>query len=171
VDLTLVTVTRGQRPEMIVEMYGSVAGQTVAPAAHLTVFDDGAGYAATVTRAVRMVETGWFCLVDDDDLLLPNHVELLAGNLSADVVWTWCEVRGRRWSPNEPYQPGVLQGRNYIPANHACSTDLFRFLDGYRDAEHPDHDFLARAEQSGATFLNVPTITWVYRFHGGNMSW
>jgi glycosyltransferase involved in cell wall biosynthesis len=171
VDLTLVTVTRGLRPDMIVEMHQSVAAQTVAPAAHVVVWDDGSGYAATVNRAVRMVKTGWFCLVDDDDLLLPNHVELLAANLTADVVWTWCEVQGRSWSPNAGYQPGVLQGRNYIPANHACRTDLFRMLCGYQPSEHPDHDFLARAETAGATFLNVPTVTWVYRFHGGNMSW
>lgn len=170
-DLSLVTVTRGIRPDMIVDMYRSVAEQTVQPAAHLTVVDDGSGYAATVTRAVEMVKTGWFCLVDDDDLLLPNHVELLASNLTADVVWTWCQVEGRSWSPNAPYQPGVLQSRNYIPANNACSTELFRSLGGYREAKHPDHDFLARAERSGATFLNLPTVTWVYRFHGGNMSW
>jgi hypothetical protein len=168
--LTLVTVTLPERKGMLGEMLASVAGQTVMPDAHVIVWDDGRGFVGTVNRAVGLVDTDYFCLVDDDDLLLPNHVETLKGNLQADVVWTWCEVRGRSWNPNSGYQPGVLQQQNYIPSNHACRTELFRRVGGYRHGQHPDHGFLARAEQAGATFLNVPTVTWVYRFHGGNMS-
>lgn len=170
-DLTLVTVTLPGRVGMLQEMLESVGGQSVLPAAHLVVWDDGRGFVDTVNRAVGMVDTGWFCLVDDDDLLLPGHVGTLAGNLSADVVWTWCEVRGRDWNPNQPYVKDRLQAFNYIPSNHAFRTDLFHLLGGYRRAEHPDHDLLARAEREGATFLNIPEVTWVYRFHGGNMSW
>jgi glycosyltransferase involved in cell wall biosynthesis len=155
---------------MLPEMQESVAAQTVLPAAHVVVWDDGAGFEATVNRAVSMVETDYYCLVDDDDLLLPNHVETLTSNLTADVVWTWCEVVGRDWNPNSGYTPGVLQERNYIPSNHAFRTALFRELGGYRLGRHPDHDFLKRAESSGANFLNVPKVTWVYRFHGENMS-
>ena len=35
---------------------------------------------------------------------------------------------------------------------------------------NPDWDFMKRAETHGAVFLTVPVITWVYRFHGSNMS-
>jgi glycosyltransferase involved in cell wall biosynthesis len=171
VDLTLVTVTQPKRRNLLPEMLATVAQQTVLPDAHLMVWDHGAGFEASVNRAVGMVETDYYCLVDDDDLLLPDHVETLKANLSADIVWTWTEVRGRNWNPNSLYQPGVLQQRNYIPSNHAFRTDLFRELGGYRKgAGHPDHDLLARAEAAGASFLNVPKVTWVYRFHGGNMS-
>jgi hypothetical protein len=170
VDLTLVTVTQPKRRVLLPEMQASVAAQTVLPAAHVVVWDFGAGFEATVNRAVGMVETDFYCLVDDDDLLLPHHVETLSGNLSADVVWTWCEVVGRDWNPNSGYLPGVLQERNYIPSNHAFRTSLFRELGGYREGRHPDHDFLRRAESAGAKFLNIPQVTWVYRFHGENMS-
>jgi len=171
VELTLVTVTQPKRRVLLPEMQASVAAQTVLPAAHVVVWDFGAGFEATVNRAVRMVETEFYCLVDDDDLLLPKHVETLMGNLSADVVWTWCQVVGRSWDPNSGYVPGLLQNRNYIPSNHAFRTSLFRELGGYRKvAGWADHDLLKRAEQAGATFLNVPKVTWTYRFHGGNMS-
>ena len=170
-ELTLVTVTQEKRRAMLPEMQQSVAAQTVLPAAHVIAWDHGAGFEATVNRGVSMVETDYFCLVDDDDLLKANHVETLMGNLSADVVWTWCEVVGRSWNPNSGYVPGLLQNQNYIPSNHAFRTSLFRELGGYRKcAGWADHDLLKRAEQSGATFLNVPEVTWTYRFHGGNMS-
>lgn len=169
-DLTLVTVTQEKRRGMLPEMVATVADQTVLPAAHVLVWDRGSGFVASVNRAVSMVDTGYFCLVDDDDLLMPDHVETLVGSLSADVVWTWCEVVGRSWNPNSGYMPGVLQTQNYIPSNHAFRTQLFHDLGGYRPAGHPDHDLLARAEAAGASFLNVPKVTWTYRFHGGNMS-
>lgn len=170
-DLTLVTVTQQHRLAMLQELQASIARQTVLPAAHLVVWDHGSGFVQTVNRAVALVDTGYFCLVDDDDLLLHDHVETLAENLTADIVWTWTTVEGRDWNPNRGYSAGLLQAYNYIPSNHAFSTDLFHDLGGYQHvAGHPDHDLLKRAETAGASFLNIPKVTWVYRFHGGNMS-
>lgn len=171
VNLTLVTATLPERANLLREMLQSVTEQTVAPACHIVVRDHGAGFVNTVNRAVAMVDTEFFCLVDDDDLLLPDHVGTLTDNLVTDIVWTWCEVRGRDWNPNQGYEAGVLQSRNYIPSNMAMRTSLWRGLGGYRDGvRHPDWDMLKRCESAGAEFVNVPEITWVYRFHGKNMS-
>jgi glycosyltransferase involved in cell wall biosynthesis len=156
---------------MLVEMLQSVAAQTRLPDAHVLLYDHGAGFVATINRAVSMVDTEYFCLVDDDDLLMPQHVETLEANLEADIVWTWCEVAGSEWNPNSGYLPGELEIRNYIPSNLAMRTQLFRDLEGYRNvAGHPDHDLLRRAEQAGASFYNVPQVTWTSRIHGDNMS-
>jgi hypothetical protein len=172
-NLTLVTATLPERAKMLNEMLETVSGQTVSPACHIVMRDYGAGFVETINRAVSMVDTEFFCLVDDDDLLFPNHVEKLSSKLEKpyDIVWTWCEVRGRDWSPNQGYQPGKLQTMNYIPSNMAMRTSLWRSLGGYREGKgHPDWDMLKRAESAEADFLNIPEITWVYRFHGGNMS-
>lgn len=171
--LTLVTVTLPQRSAMLAEQLGSVATQTCAPAAHIIVRDDGRGFVDTINRAVSMVDTQYFCLVDDDDLLLNNHVETLDDNLTAEVVWTWTEVVGRDWSPNTGYKPGALQTHNYIPSNHAMLKERFTAAGGYRHntSKPPDHDLLARLETAGATFRNIPTVTWIYRFHGDNMTY
>ena len=169
--ITLVTVTLPGRADFRVEMLRTVADQTVLPKAHVIEFDDGAGFVATVNRAVSKVDTEFFVLVDDDDLLMSNHVEILANNLVADVVWSWVEVQGRGWNPNSGFTPGRLASDNYIPSNFACRTSLFRELNGYREGVgHADWDWLQRAENAGASFHNVPEVTWVYRFHGGNMS-
>lgn len=169
--ITLVTVTLPQRAEMLLEQQTTVAKQIMQPAAHIIVKDDGRGFVQTINRAVSLVDTEYFCLVDDDDLLLENHVQLLHENLVADVVWTWCEVQGRSWSPNSPYRPNVLQSMNYIPSNHAMRKKIFDSVGGYREISgHPDHDILKRVETARGSFYNVPVITWVYRFHGSNMS-
>lgn len=169
--LTLVTATLPERSSFLLEMLRSVTEQTVRPDAHVIAYEDGSGFVSTINRAVSMVRTEYFCLVDDDDLLYPEHVATLNESLSADVVWTWCDVEGRDWNPNSGYLPGVLASSNYIPSNHAFRTELFRDLGGYQNVGgHPDHDLLRRAELFGATFRNVPVVTWRYRFHGGNMS-
>jgi hypothetical protein len=136
-NLTLVTATLPERANLLREMFNTVLGQTVQPACHVVMRDHGAGFVDTVNRAVAMVDTEFFCLVDDDDLLRSHHVETLskAVDESVDIVWLW------------------------------------RDLDGYREGHgHPDWDLLKRAETLGARFLNIPEVTWVYRFHGGNMS-
>lgn len=169
--ITLVTATLPERADLLRQMLQSVIEQTVPPACHIVMRDDGRGFVDTVNRAVAMVDTEFFCLVDDDDLLFPDHVGLLASNLSADIVWSWCEVEGRDWNPNAGYSPGRLSHENYIPSNMAMRTSVWRGLGGYRDGVgHPDWDMLQRCEQAGASFLNLPQVTWVYRFHGKNMS-
>lgn len=159
------------RAAMLVEQFTTVAAQTMKPAAHVIVWDDGQGFAATCNQAVRQVDTDWFCFVDDDDLLDPHHVKTLTDNLDADIVWTWCRVEGRPWNPNSTYTPGRLASENYIPSNCAFNTSLWLALGGYDASDrHPDWGMLQRAEQAGATFRNIPEVTWTYRFHGGNTS-
>lgn len=172
-ELTLVTATLPERVSLLQEMLDSVITQTMQPACHIVLRDHGAGFVDTVNRAVNMVDTEFFCLVDDDDLLYRNHVETLTKALSQfnDIVWTWCDVQGRDWNPNQSYEPGKLQTGNYIPSNMAMRTPLWHTLGGYREGHgHPDWDLLKRAETKGASFLNIPEITWVYRFHDSNMS-
>lgn len=172
--LTLVTATLPSRTALLTEMQASVSAQSLLPEAHVLRWDHGEGFVATVNAAVASVTTDYFCLVDDDDLLLPDHVATLTANLTADIVWTWCRVEGRSgWDPNSGWTTGRLATGNFIPSNMAMRTALWNQLGGYRlvgPGDHPDWDLLRRAESSGATFLNVPTVTWVYRFHGGNMS-
>ena len=169
-ELTLVTASMPQRLPLLRELLASVEGQTVRPFAHL-VEVSATPLVPKLNRLISQVQTPYFVQVDDDDLLYPNHVATLADALTADVVWTWCDVEGRDWSPNEPYQPGVLQGRNYIPSNCALSTERVLALGGHREVAAPDYhdwDLLRRLESDAASFRNVPLVTWRYRFHGRN---
>jgi len=164
--VTLVTASMPDRSHLLREMLASVAEQTVQPAAHLIIVDDRP-LVPKLQDLLAQTKTEYLVQIDDDDLLYPNHVETLAASLEADVVWTWCDVTGRDWNTNESYQPGVLQTRNYIPANHARRVSAVVGVGGFQP--HPAHDFedwnlLRRLESAGATFKNVPEVTWNYRF-------
>lgn len=172
--ITVVTPTLPERSKLLAEAIGSVAGQTVRPAAHLIDVDlHRVGIPDIVNRLVERVETEWFLLLCDDDLLYPHHLETIAAHLdSADVVYTYCDVTGRQWSPNRPFGGRDLRHGNYIPSNAAVRTSVWRTLGGYRRSDRfEDWDFWVRAVDAGARFQCVPETTWLYRFGDwGNVS-
>jgi hypothetical protein len=170
--ITLVTPSLPKRAAMLREMLVSVEAQVLPPDRHLIDVSVGP-MVPKLQSMLDQVADGWVVQVDDDDLLYPNHVEVLAANLRADVVWTWCDVVGRAWSPNEEYEKGKLHFRNFIPSNCAIRADAIREVGGHLPVglpDHPDWNLLRRLERAGASFLCVPQVTWQYRFHGGNMS-
>jgi hypothetical protein len=164
--ITLITASMPDRSHLLAEMLASVAAQTVLPAAHLIIIDERP-LVPKLQELTAKVTTEYMVQVDDDDLIYPNHVETLNDNLDADVVWTWCDVVGRGWNPNQPYQPGVLQDHNYIPSNHARRVEAVRSAGGFLPQvgyDYEDWNLLRRLEAAGATFKNVPQVTWAYRF-------
>ena len=173
--ITIITTTLPERTSMLEEMIKSHESQTMKAADHIIITDQGDGLVKSTNLAVEKVCTEYFCIVDDDDILYPNHIETLHNNLTADIVWTWCHVVGREISFSSPYTFGRLQTEPYITNNHAMRTELFKNMGGWRNKDisevpHPDWDMQRRCERNGATFLNVPEITWEYRFHGSNTS-
>ena len=164
--ITLVTVSLPERRKLLSEMLESVAAQTVAPAGHIILIDEGP-QVPKLARALKMVDTEYLCQVDDDDIIYPNHIQTLENNLGADVVWTWCDVTGRSWNPNQGYEPGKLQNQNYIPSNYAGRVSKMREVGGYQPhakGDFEDWNLLRRLEMGGASFLNIPVVTWNYRF-------
>jgi len=164
--ITLITASMPDRSHLLAQMLASVAEQTVLPAAHFILTDDRP-LVPKLQELIGKVTTEYMVQVDDDDIIYPNHIATLNANLDSDVVWTWCDVSGRNWSPNEAYQPGVLQHRNYIPANHARRVAAVQAVGGITEhdcGDYEDWNLLRRLENAGATFLNIPEITWAYRF-------
>lgn len=167
-------------PERLPDLYDcmvSVRAQTVPVAQHLVHLDYArAGCAEAQNRLLAACTTEWFTLLADDDRLLPHHVEtLLAHAGDADVIYSPPLVEGRPgFQPSaEPFDEARLRAANYIASTCLIRTELARALGGWRtDAAHgfEDWDFWLRALDLGARFLHVPTATWVYRFHGANMS-
>jgi glycosyltransferase involved in cell wall biosynthesis len=168
--ISLVTVTLKERHQLLCKSLESAAYQTIKASTHHIVYDRGEGFVKTVNRAVSFVDTEYFCFLDDDDIIYPNHIKILSENLDSDIVWTWCDVVGRDIKFNRGYEKDLLQKQPYIPSNHAMRTELFREMGGYKDMHNADWDMLKRCETAGASFKNVPKTTWQYRFHGNNIS-
>jgi hypothetical protein len=82
-------------------------------------------------------------------------------------------VEGRgAWNPNAPFDAERLRQGNYIPATTLIRAELCAELGWRADAQHgfEDWDFWLRALDAGASFACIPEVTWLYRFHGENLS-
>lgn len=162
--ITLITGSLPERSSLLCEMINSVSLQVVKPTQHLIAVDDSP-VVPKLNKLIEIASTEYVVQVDDDDLLYPNHVQVLNDNLVADVVWTWCDVTGRNWDPNEGYQKGVLANRNYIPSNCAIRREALLGVGGHIETGgHHDHWLLQRLEAADCSFHNVPIKTWNYRF-------
>jgi glycosyltransferase involved in cell wall biosynthesis len=174
VKVSLITPSIPERYAMLGECLASIAAQTRPPDEHLIAVDHArSGVARTLNRLAAHASGEWLAVVADDDLLDPWHLATLEqATTRGDVVYPFCRVVGRPgWSPNRLFDAEALRRANYIPATALIRRKLWTELGGWAPAaRHEDHDFWLRALAVGAVFVCVPTVTWTYRFHGGNRS-
>jgi len=113
--------------------------QTMKPANILVGIDySRKGAAAMRDSLIKAVDTKYVCILDDDDWLLPNHVETLyraAENTGADLVYPWHKVsrgdawdsflikwKGVQWNNNNPHQ---------VPVTWIAKTESIRKVGGF----------------------------------------
>jgi hypothetical protein len=176
--IIVVTASLPERNSFRAECIQSVNEQTLQPVAHLVSIDhERAGPARILNRllpACLAAGAEWIAQLADDDIFYPHHLATLVENANdADIVYPYCEVRGRNWNPNAPFDAERLRRENYIPATTLIRASLCEQLGGWREEAKEgfeDWDFWLRALDAGARFVCVPQVTWAYRFHGHNMS-
>lgn len=161
----------------------SIYAQTYAVDA-IAIANDTTRTGAWTTRnnAIAMAKTDWVALLDDDDELLPHHLELLiatAEEQQADVVWGWFEViggsdpfpsdRGRQWNVNEPhvFPISTLIRRDLILAANAEFTVDAKDWGSWYEQDFP---FWKAIHDIGGKFYAIPDITWRWYHHGKNTS-
>lgn len=148
------------------------------PDAHLVGVDFARKGGAHMRNVLwRSAQTEYIATLDDDDVMLPFHLEELhkaAEATGAGITYAWCDVVGRDgWSPNQPFDAEKLKRESYIPSAALFTEEALDELDGWRDPEEssngwPDWDLYRRALWQDITFCCVELKTWVYVFHGGN---
>jgi hypothetical protein len=140
------------REELLGRALDSVQAQTVAPQrvlVHTDVERHGAAWARN--QLLRRIRTGWVAWLDDDDELLPDHLEVLirgANDSRADLIysnpeWSACRTRWRSatttatWCrpdrhPVRPAQEQWLRERgNFIPVRYLVRTALLKQVGGF----------------------------------------
>ncbi len=151
---------------------------------------DGEGAGATRNRAWRQASTEWVAFVDDDDELLPDHLERCAEPFTegADVVYPWFHLggipgredplavpsAGRLVTPLGvsfgDTQAAYLRTANFIPSAIVVRRTLLEDVGGYplhdtdeyrRYAGCEDWALLVRLLDAGAHFAHVPHRTWI----------
>lgn len=169
-DITVITATIPGREDMLAECVASVEAQTLPAKKHIIYRDSSRrGIRWAMNVLWPQVKTPWMQWLADDDLFLPHHLETVAKHTDDfDIIHTHCRVEGRdQFLPNTPGE----QNGYWLPATALMRTSLVRELDGWSMTDWPeDHHFWVKAAAHGARFTMVPEVTWVYRFHGANLT-
>lgn len=174
----------------------SVAQQTRLPdEIHVEVDSLRTGAARTRNRAWRRATTEWVAFLDDDDELMPDHLEVLLDHArGADLVYSWFDlpeaedplavpVDGTLRSPfgvafGPEQQDYLLTKGNFIPVTVLVRRQMLLDVDGFPvpgtprwpDAHCEDWGCWRDMIHFGATFRHVPRRTWTWHHHGRNTS-
>lgn len=184
-DVTVVIPTIPSRSRMLQRAIGSVSRQTH-PALNVVVAQDidGGGAWATRNRGALQVRTPWCAFLDDDDELLPHHLERLlrlADDTGAGVVWGWFRVmggvdpfpqhRGRPFDPDNPHiVPITYLVRTEVLFEAILRVGGFLADDAATGAwEVQDAPLFVEAARIGGT-ANIPDDTWLWHHHARNTS-
>jgi hypothetical protein len=152
-NVTVCVPTIPGREQLLARALASVDAQTARPRRILVVADtERLGAAQTRNRLLRQVRTSWVAWLDDDDELLPNHLQVLidaANDSHADLVYSNPEVVGIPdplavcdddgnviQSPVDvpfgPAQEQWLRERgNFIPITYLARTQLLKDAGGF----------------------------------------
>lgn len=187
--VAVVTPTIPPRKDLLRRALQSVWSQSRQPD-QVVVEDDSTrtGSAATRNRANARVVTDYIAVLDDDDELLPNHLDVLMRAAEekpdADVIYPiphfdnlgdpcWITVEGVQTRPwglewGESHRNTVLSGQSFIPHTCLMKTSKVREVGGY-DENPPiglpfdDRNLFCRILSNGGVFLHVPEVTWIWR--------
>jgi hypothetical protein len=179
--ITVVIPSIPPRGALLTRAVASAMAQTLQPQAFSIAIDTGRqGAGPTRTRALMAASTEWVAFLDDDDEMMPHHLETLHGlavETGADVVYPWFTVegggdplscnRGKNWNPGSPHQ---------FPITTLVRTELAQQVGGFTVA-HPsgeisgeDFPFFLALSDAGARFAQTPEATWIWHHDSGNTS-
>lgn len=95
--IAVITPSLPARSKMLGEAIESVKSQALQPHCHLIAVGLGRSVARNVMAKAAYFDLGcdWLAFLDDDDLLLPNHLELLAAAAGegTDLIYSRCEAQ------------------------------------------------------------------------------
>jgi glycosyltransferase involved in cell wall biosynthesis len=150
------------------------------------------GAARTRHLGLTQVQTEYVAFLDDDDVMLPDHLEKLYGAAvehQADYLWSRFvivhsdgslqpgpaflgEKAFRQWDDNDPCQTTITTLVRTELALDVGGFEQFddtgELIDGQRRGE--DFEFTMRCREGGAEFRHVPAVTWHWFHHGANTS-
>jgi hypothetical protein len=175
VGVTVITPTVSSRAELLAEAAASVAAQTYGGTVVHAVRRDRfrRGPARTRNALLTGARTTWVAFLDDDDVLLPHHLELLVAEgerTDADVVGSQYRIEGDdAIHGHSEFDADEMRRGNYLPITVVARTDAVLKAGGFDPRDrYEDWGLWVRMLDTGATFTIVPEVTWVVRHRGDN---
>lgn len=181
-SVTVVIPSIPPRGHLLQRALKSVWNQT-SPVDAIVVAYDNHKEGAWVNRwnGAQSVRTKWTAFLDDDDELMPNHIEHLmycAQATDADMVWGWFEVaggidpwphyRGKQYDPKQPH---------VVPITYMVKTELLLATPGFSADplntgawDVQDQPVVDELFRNGAKLYADPATTWIWHHDSGNTS-
>lgn len=149
------------------------------------------GAARTRQRGLERVTTDWVAFLDDDDEMMPEHLEKLllhAITEKADYVYSWFMIKdgadreqpswdpfpgqfGKPWDPDNPVQTTIttlVRTELALAVGFDTVPDGVIGIDGHRRGE--DFRFTLGCQVAGGKISHLPERTWWWHHHGANTS-
>lgn len=195
--VSVVVPTIPGREALLDRALASVDAQRRKPDRILVEWDpDRTGAAATRNRALDRVTTDVIAWLDDDDELLPVHLQaclrVLELDPSVDLVYprpqmvggkdptavsyqgTWRLPWGLRFGPE--HEAHIRTYGSFIPMTHLVRTGAVRRAGGFPEGrmlptgryQGEDERYLLALLDTGARFEHLDRVTWRWWVHRGN---
>lgn len=182
-DVTIITATIPSRQELLSKAVESVQNQLVQPAYHLVQNDDNKiGGAAVLDLLLEKTQTKYVCVLDDDDILLPQHIKVLTEAISssdADLVYPWFRYASSGNAGHleqYAYQPWSNNDVHQVPITWIAKTESIKEVGGFsQDYEANSMNLDGSGHRIGYDFILIkrlvaankiikhhPEITWIY---------
>lgn len=173
------------RGQMLRRALGSALRQDRVPDALSVVIDhDRNGATTTRNRAWRALDTEYVAFLDDDDEMLPCHLDRLlstAESTGADLTYAWYSVEGghdpfpqhfgRPWDPSDPRQTTItcLWRRTALEAIDGF-PEVADLTDEVGNRIGEDFAAVCALNDKGGVIVHLPERTWTWWHHGRNTS-
>jgi len=108
-------------------------------------------------------EIDWLAFLDDDDIIFPNHLQLLAAQANkAEVIYS--PPIGYGSGSIHAFNAKELPGRNHIGMTSLVRRSTFVAVGGFDlKAKFEDWNLWLRILKTGGRCVYIPTATWEYR--------
>jgi glycosyltransferase involved in cell wall biosynthesis len=188
-DVTVCTATIPTRVDLLERASKSVQNQTLKVKEHSIKLDlEKLGQPLILDQIIKEAKTKYVAILDDDDELLPNHIELLYKKIvetEADLVFPHFKYsnlsdaghlekfRGLPWDNNNPHQVPItwIAKRKTILEVGGFSGDfdvLSYEIDNQGNRIGNDFNLIKKLAQANKHITNISEITWIY--HVGHPS-
>jgi len=188
-DVTVCTATIPTRVDLLERASKSVQNQTLKVKDHSIKLDlEKLGQPLILDQIIKEAKTKYVAILDDDDELLPNHIELLYKKIvetEADLVFPHFKYsnlsdaghlekfKGLPWDNNNPHQVPItwIAKRKTILEVGGFSGDfdvLSYEIDNQGNRIGNDFNLIKKLAEANKHITNISEITWIY--HVGHPS-
>ena len=161
--IAVITPTKPNRAQLLEECRASVREQTRAADTHAVAIDGTLeGPSAVRNRLILELppEYDWVAFLDDDDVMLPDHLKVLSSaSEGADVIYSLCQIECN----TREFDPEAIKQSNYIPVTALVRRSIFNRVGGFSDVPLEDWVLWQKISDAGGRFKFVPKVTWTYR--------